>query len=328
MAKRVKIHDIRQWQSLRNQGFDYNEVGSQTGWNPATVRKRLTAISFRPEAWFVASAFDDLSLFPDIARRHKLLKELLSVEKRRRGIDNDRIAFLGIANVAEYFYCAMQSVFKSREEESMFFLSYLQDRMNYTKLLKRPEEPPITPEALLDIGKGISIDDIQGLLDVISKIRPATGDYVTDFSVSAPTNSPLSRGVHLHRVKAERYPTIRWNFESNGYVLVGIPDGITSEFVYEFKSSQNPFLMSFLKPVALAQADLYGYFFRREKKRVQLYIVESPTLDTIESPIDNEKVERVLQEFRQIEGGWNPQPPREWKCKKCRFRDICTIKVN
>ena len=57
-----------------------------------------------------------------------------------------------------------------------------------------------------------------------------------------PEEFPMIRGEFLETTKAEQYPTIRWNFEWDDYVIVGIPDGITNNFVYEFKTTRNKFL--------------------------------------------------------------------------------------
>jgi hypothetical protein len=40
--------------------------------------------------------------------------------------------------------------------------------------------------------------------------------------------------------------------------VIGVPDGITDRFVYEFKATKNKFLALFRKPVALVQAARAG----------------------------------------------------------------------
>jgi len=56
------------------------------------------------------------------------------------------------------------------------------------------------------------------------------------------------------------------------YVIVGVPDGITDNFVYEFKTTSNEFLMRMQRPVFFTRGDFYGYFFRRPKKRIQVLV--------------------------------------------------------
>jgi len=140
---------------------------------------------------------------------------------------------------------------------------------------------------------------------------------------------PLLRGKMLEGTRSECYPTIRWNFEYPPYVLVGVPDGITDEFVYEFKTTQSQFLKRFVKPVAQAQADLYGYFFRRGKKRYQIYVMEEGETETFESDIDKSLVERTLHDFDRVDSGWILPLPVPWKCKNCGDgeRQLCDKKI-
>jgi hypothetical protein len=138
---------------------------------------------------------------------------------------------------------------------------------------------------------------------------------------------PRRRGEILQAEKAERHPSIRWNFNWGPYVLVGIPDGITDAFVYEFKTTRDSYLGELRKPVATAQADLYGRFFRRPVKRVQLYVTEEGRTDTWETPVDEARAEATLGLFRQVDEGFQPSPPRPaWKCKKCDYRPQCPIR--
>jgi len=74
----------------------------------------------------------------------------------------------------------------------------------------------------------------------------------------------MLRGDFYESTKSEKYPTIRWNFSWENYVILGIPDGITDKFVYEFKSTKDRFLLNYIKPIAFTQADFYGYFFQKK----------------------------------------------------------------
>jgi hypothetical protein len=143
--------------------------------------------------------------------------------------------------------------------------------------------------------------------------------------IGDPDDFPTIRGHFAHAMDAEQYPTIRWSFQSGKYVVVGVPDGITDQFVYEFKSCKNSFLMNYQKPVALTQADLYGYFFRRDKKRVQIHIKDGERTETWEDPVNKANAERTLRNFARVDGGWIPPAPKPWKCKTCEFREDCAI---
>lgn len=143
--------------------------------------------------------------------------------------------------------------------------------------------------------------------------------------IADPEEYPKIRGKILELELEENYPRIRWNFEWDKYVIIGVPDGITDKFVYEFKTTRNRFLMNYQKPVAHTQADLYGYFFRREQKRVQIHIVEEGKTETWEDKVNSTRAENLLNDFKRMNSGWTPPSPKMWKCKSCEFNSICPI---
>src|SRR5262249_23316449 len=93
-----------------------------------------------------------------------------------------------------------------------------------------------------------------------------------------------------------------------------------------YKTTRSHYLGAQLLPVALAQADLYGHFFNRPAKRVQLYVVEADQTLTWDLPTDRAAAESALNEFQAVDEGRRPSPPRErWKCRKCDVRAACSI---
>lgn len=289
------------------------------------------------------------------------LKKLLLLEKTRRGVPKESLVFVGMANIAQYYWCAMQAVLKSRANELLFFASYLYDRISYSHRLGLISKLPGTKEALLDIGTKITFDDVQKLL----REKATRGEHISfeyaaakqldkhsklvmvinpdlpleqrlcfeaeakaeGVRIANPEEFPILRGEFLHTTKAEHYPTIGWNFRWERYAVGGVPDGITDTFVYEFKTCRNKYLMDyFIKPVALTQADLYGYFFKRSKKRVQMYAAAEDYIQTWETKVDEGKVETVLKNFTRVDGGWIPPAPNPWKCKSCEFNQSCSIR--
>ncbi len=304
-------------------------------------------------------------LFPS----DKILRDLLALEKKRRGIDDRQIIFIGIANIAQYWWCAEYSVLKSREDELSFFKSYLHDRWSYSTELGHFEKMPRKREDKLRIGDDIKSTDVEMLLD---KRRP---DVTTNGELLSPDNmaastlllrgqdkeevianlfirdgsglrlnpeleegekplviqfaieqglplvdvDPLAKGTLCEQIYAETYPRLRWHWQWDKYVVVGVPDGVTDRLVYEFKSSSNAFLMRFQQPVATTQADLYGYFWQRPTKRVQLYNTSEKKMKTIEEPTNKERALETLAKFRDVDAGVVPQRPLAWKCEKCKF---------
>jgi len=138
-------------------------------------------------------------------------------------------------------------------------------------------------------------------------------------------NDPIQRGNFLEGTRAEKYPHLRWNFTWGKYTVVGIADGLMKEFVYEFKTTKTRHYLYSAKPVALAQADLYGYFFQRPRKRVQIYIVDENKTETYDEPVDISRAEETLSAFARVDQGEPAHPPQPWKCRCCHFRDSCTI---
>ena len=288
-------------------------------------------------------------------------KNLLKMEKERRGIDENQLLFIGMANTAEYYWCAMKSLLANKDMEIAYFGSYLEDRIKYSLELGYIDKIPNDMEKLLDVGEDITWDDIEKLLkergednrsavaDIVAEtthdrdgnkvlvINPFADEYnkemaiidakmkgikvITDLQEAPPT----TRGEFLHRIFEERYQTIRWNFPWKEYVVVGVPDGITDKFVYEFKTTRNNFLKRFAKPVAFAQANLYGYFFRRPQRRIQMYVVEDKFLNTWQEKTKPEDAISLLTQFRKADYAGDIIPPKSWKCKSCMFRNICPI---
>jgi len=259
----------------------------------------------------------------------KKIERLLLLEKERRGLPKDSLVFVGMLNVAKYWWCAIQALLNSRENEAGFFTAYLQDRLMYSSRLGLIDRLPRRRNEILEIGNNIRFADIERLLKESPEGAPdrdLLGWILGGENPDELEDSPTSRGLLHEATIAERWPTIRWNFKWENYAVIGVPDGIREETIYEFKSTRTDYLMHFVKPVALTQADLYGYFFKRNKKRVQIHIVEERRTETWEENIDKGRARKTLSYFRKAEKGWLPPPPKvRWKCKNCEFTDVCNV---
>jgi len=287
------------------------------------------------------------------------LEKLLLLEKEKRGVGKNKLVFIGIANIADYYWCAMQSLFKSKKMELDIFHAYLHDRVYYSFHLGLITNLPKNKEKLLEIGNEITLKDVEKLLkerenkkeqfiveEITREAIDKNGNKVIVVNPNLPPEErkffenqaknkgvrianieefPKIRGEFFHTEKSISHPTIRWNFNCNDYVIVGVPDGIEDDCVYEYKTTRNNFLMYFVKPVAYTQADLYGYFFKRGKKRVQIYIVDEKITKTWENQVDRNRVLEVFRNFKKVDEGWTPPLPKTWKCKSCKFKDACKL---
>ena len=92
----------------------------------------------------------------------------------------------------------------------------------------------------------------------------------------------------------------------------------------EFKSTGTNFLFRYIKPVASTQADLYGYFFRRDRKKVQVYIVQQDSIWNFDGKVDETRAEETLDKFRQTDADLSSARfPADWKCRSCKFNELC-----
>ena len=310
--------------------------------------------------------------YVDISELERILlaggENLLELEKKRRGVDKDKLVFIGMADTAEYYWCSVKSLLANKSMEQAFFEAYLHDRITYSLMLGYTDRIPDDPEKLLDVGDDVKFEDVEKLLKEIEKSRNYEVSVVDPLSKKSPLLKALDpegneiyvwnplvkidektrkemqriadifgmkihnideypplRGEFYHEEIAEKYPTIRWNFPWKEYVVVGVPDGITDDFVYEFKTTRSKFLLTYMRPVAFAQAELYGLFFRRPSKRVQILVMENKKLHSWQKPVENGEAIKLLERFRELEHGGEAIPPKPWKCKHCKYRDVCPL---
>lgn len=138
---------------------------------------------------------------------------MIRIEKRRRGFGENKLVFIGMSNVASYYWCAIKSILTSRREEIDFFASYLADRVSYSLELGRMElgidRLPQTPEELLQIGDNITFEDIEYLLRrKAERFEHISFNFEEKHEFKSLT--PIQRGEYYHLTKAGQYPAIRY----------------------------------------------------------------------------------------------------------------------
>lgn len=92
--------------------------------------------------------------------------------------------------------------------------------------------------------KKVAIPDYTEVEEVAEVLKSLGKGRAPEVEIVSLEEYPMYRGEVLEGRRAERYPTIRWNFEWEDYVVVGEPDGITDSFVYEFKTTRSPFFVT------------------------------------------------------------------------------------
>jgi hypothetical protein len=267
-----------------------------------------------------------------------VLDQLLLLEKARRNVSPNDLLFLAIRNIAHHWWCTQQAIFMSKAKEVEFFHAYLHDRIKAAAQLGHILPSPKNIEAFLEIGDDIKYEQIESLnpltqekaTSLIEKqLEMQNDDIGTKIGNQYQNPSDdMERGIVHERLLAEHYPSFRWNFTWKQFVVVGIPDGITRSFVYEFKSARNRNLLWLSKPIADAQADLYGFFFKRSRKRIQIYVSGDRFPKTYENEVSSENAIATLGYFTDVALGAPARPPRARKCKNCEYADVCSIFKN
>jgi hypothetical protein len=260
----------------------------------------------------------------------KWLRRLLALEKERRGVPQSSLVFVGMHNLSQFWWCGIYTVLKSRKNEVQFFSSYLHDRFHAAISLGSLLSIPTKLVDILAVGEDLTNKELGALHPKTKlKVRPILRRKKSSSLQSnvnlAPSGDSMLDGVITELALAERYPSYRWNFPFSRYVVVGAPDGITREFVYEFKATRSRHFLNFNKPVALTQADLYGYFFGRPKKRVQIYVRDEDKIETIVARVDPARAVDTLARFENADRNSYAHPPVKWKCLQCELQYHCPI---
>lgn len=139
-------------------------------------------------------------------------------------------------------------------------------------------------------------------------------------------NKAFADGDYFESVKGKKYPTQERFFKWHGYFIVGVPDGVTKKFCYEFKTVKNDLVYSFSKRIALAQATLYSYFFKKPYVKVQFYFKDTGKVKTIYKKIDKTFATDLLETMDSlIKDKMKPIPPKRFKCRNCEFEVKCKI---
>jgi len=269
--------------------------------------------------------------------------KMMNAVKRELGFSENCLVFIGMADTAKVRWCEQQAVYANRGMEIAFFGAFVDDILEYsTRLGYAKKRERISARRLLELRNSITPSDIEKLLERSCQVE---GIFVSDPTLDLkPIEDLISSGASPREVARkiamlpptvqgeilehfrERYPTIRWNFDWNDYVVVGVPDGIAREFVYEFKTTRDRGLLRWVRPSAFAQGDLYGYFFKRKTKRIQIMTRNNANIYTWHVGVDKRSALDCLKRLRDVEKGErSPVPPASWKCEICRFKNRCSI---
>jgi CRISPR/Cas system-associated exonuclease Cas4 (RecB family) len=257
------------------------------------------------------------------------LDALLLLEKGNRGVDQKQLVFAGLSDVSAQTFCSVKAVLRARESEKMYFGAYLSDRLSYANELGLLESWPQSAAELLQAGYSITFDQIEelerrhygthALPDERAEVFPL------EIEIEGQNVDYSTRGDVFEYLCAEKYHQFRWNFPYGQHVFLGVPDGITSDFVYEFKSGSKARFRPERTTEAVVQADLYGYFYKKRMKRVGVYTEDDRRIASHNSPVDEGNAIKYLRNFSRVDGGEMPKLPPPGRCHSCDFKDSCPL---
>src|SRR5689334_18961546 len=98
-----------------------------------------------------------------LLRDRERINRMLALEKSRRELASGDLVFVGMRNVAQHWWCTEQAVLDSRACETDFFAAYLHDRISTAFRLRLANKLPKSDEAILDLGRDISFDEVENL---------------------------------------------------------------------------------------------------------------------------------------------------------------------
>ncbi|RCW60177.1 hypothetical protein [Halanaerobium sp. ST460_2HS_T2] len=330
------------------------------------------------------------------------LDNLLNEFKSQKGINNEKVTFLGINDIASYYWCSRESIFKAKENEIKYFKNAIIDSFivlnlidDFTssdlidlgplEILSRTDKIGVDELNNLFINKGISSPSIDNrqlgyalyksdntnsykeimiyygsynkerekddsficFVDTVEKFLELDNKYQEELVRTKHTDTrsleeiengkPLwtkrsyarARGKLLHELNNlnNKYKSFRWHFPWDNYIVTGIPDGVGDNFVYEYKSAKDKYYYhNYIRSIANSQADLYGYFFKKQEKKIETVFMKEGELKEINGEIDIDNALDILNIFKNtLTGNSDHIAPVEWKCKKCDYYDECEV---
>lgn len=254
-------------------------------------------------------------------------QQLLALSKERAGQPIERVRFACVSDITKFYWCGLMSVLRAREREQMFFDIYLTDRLAAALLTRRIKEIPADDGAILDVCEGF--DGERPPAHVWRRAAHASEpDWETLALVRehAEPAGAMQLGDLGETLLARSLPTARWHFAWRDLVIVCEPDGITDDYVYEFKTTKQKSLSEQRKR-AITQAQLGAFFFGREVIETEVVALDTKSTKRDREPLSKTASETLLNKFVRAEAGEPIPPPRPYKCKTCDYFDTsaCTL---
>jgi len=125
----------------------------------------------------------------------------------------------------------------------------------------------------------LTLDRANERLLVQSKTRPMNRYLLKPENVDGDIaiENAFELGEVVEILYGEKLPTVRLWIHFKEYIIGGVPDGITDDYVYEFKATtQSGRRVEDVKRRAVRQALIYAYAFKRPNIKVQVAHFQLP----------------------------------------------------
>lgn len=253
------------------------------------------------------------------------LNELMNLEKERLGFKREDLVFVSSGDISKFYWCPMQTYLTLLKNEEDKFTGYLQDKIEYSIKLNKVNSVPKNEKELLKIGNDLELNDI---FELLKKNSPNFSNEEIKNAKKQLKNckSQQEKGHIFETIYAKKLPQIHWFVKHKNFILTCMPDGISKDFVYEFKSSKNRFFSKFSIKKAKLQADIYGLCFNKENKEIDQLIVSENKIENIKEKINISEINYVIEKLNEIISGKLPKKPKEeFKCRTCEFKSKCKL---
>lgn len=141
---------------------------------------------------------------------------------------------------------------------------------------------------------------------------------------SALPNERLAAGRAAQELHALYHRSVRrhWNF--GNYFVIGVPDAVDKEFVYEFKYSKYA-RSNYTFENAMAQANLYGALFGKSHLKIHL-VGPNGYERVVDGDVRRDDARALIARAWQLMSGKEElHRPDSRKCSPCRYRHFCTV---
>lgn len=210
---------------------------------------------------------------------------------RLKRVDRHGVPFLGVADIAGLLWCEIQATMSQHETQSGYVdAAWQDDHRNGEARVKR---------------------------DPGSRLSPTVVRFST-------TDSPIIGGQLAQALYARRYDSMRRHWDFGEFFVIGVPDGLGKDFVYEFKYSKYPRSRpTFI--TAMAQANIYGTLFH--KRRLRIHFAGPDGFEkTVEGDVrEADAANLIRRSWALLRGHDDFHKPESWKCEPCRYRSICPV---